>query len=335
MNLATLKMNYGQNQTGNLYGSGAIFYGDSFTYSSTLGRYSTILSSYFYGPSTNHGANGQQVRAASNIAVAKPIGRTQIMCVMIGLNDLLQKGAGSQNCIVNNIKSMIAAGLLKTQCLASSMTSVGTWNNGNTVMGDRSYAFGSRSQYTAQGPSDAYKEWVFDGDNVVVGTICAPTGAYKDLDVLVDGVLQPRLINASMTNDQYGHNVGIYKGFGPGTHTVRVQPVSVGTTSMIDYVGTLDAPEDAIPVVVGHIPHVHPSNSFGLANSTVDTVNAALDVMLAEFSDWPVRAARINDYYDGVTESLPDFIHPTHILTSPTGPGMQHIAEAFMENFTF
>jgi hypothetical protein len=335
MNPTTLKMNYGLNQTGNLYGKGTIMYGDSFTFSPTLGRYANILASYFYGPHTNHGVNGQQVRAASNVAISKPIGRTQIMVIMSGLNDLLQKGAGSQSCIVNNIRSMIVTGLLKNQCLASAMTSVGTWSNGNTVMGDRSYAFGSTTKFTAQGPGVAYREWVFDGDNVVVGSICTPTAAYKDLAVWVDGVAQPTYINAAQTNDQYGHTAALYKGFGAGSHTVRVEPVSVGTTSMIDYVGTLDDVVDAVPIVVCHVPYVHPSNSYGLTNATVDNVNNAIDAMVAEFSDWPVVVARTNDYYTATSECLPDLIHPTHILTSPSGPGMQHIAEAILEHFTY
>ena len=335
MNPTTLKMNFSLNQTGNLYGKGTIMYGDSFTFSPTLGRYANILASYIYGPHTNHGTNGQQVRTASNIAVAKPIGRTQVMFIMIGLNDLLQKGAGSLDCIVNNIRSIIVANLIDTQCLASAMTTVGTWSDGNTVMGDRSYAFGSRAKFTSQAPGVAYKEWTFTGDNVAVASICTPTAAYKDLAVWVDGVAQPTYINAAQTNDQYGHTAALYKGFGAGSHTVRVEPISVGTTSMIDYVCTLVDPANAIPIVVGHIPYVHSSNSYGLTNATVDAVNAAIDAMVAEFSDWPVVVARTNDYYTAQSECLPDLIHPTHILTSPSGPGMQHIAEAFLEHFTF
>jgi hypothetical protein len=329
-----LYMNYGLNKTGNLYGKGAIFYGDSFTTSSTLGRYSTIIASYLYGPHTNHGVNGQQVRAASNVAVSKPTGRTQTMIIMSGLNDLLQKGGGSLNCIVNNIRAMIVTGLLKNQSLASAMSAVGTWSNGNTVMGDRSYALGSFSKFTTQGPGTAYREWTFDGDNVVVGSMCAGTGAYKDVDVWVDGVQQSPLINVGSTNDQYGHTAKLYKGFGAGSHTVRVQSVLAGGPTMVDYVGTLVDPADAVPIVVCHVPYVHSTNSYGLTNATVDNVNNAIDAMVAEFSDWPVVVARTNDYYTAQSECLPDDIHPKHILTSPAGPGMQHIAEAILEHFT-
>jgi hypothetical protein len=72
-----------------------------------------------------------------------------------------------------------------------------------------------------------------------------------------------------------------------------------------------------------------------LTNATVDNVNNAIDAMVAEFSDWPVVVARTNDYYTATSECLPDLIHPTHILTSPSGPGMQHIAEAVLEHFTY
>jgi hypothetical protein len=332
MNPTTLKMNYGLNQTGNLYGKGVIFYGDSFTRSSTLGRYSTIISSYIYGLSTNHGADGTTARYSSNIAIGKPNGRTQTMIIMTGLNDLLQKG-GTVNCIVNNIRSMIVTGLLDTQCLASSMTSVGSWSNGNNVMGDRSYALGSTAKFTTQGPEVAYREWVFEGDNVAVGSICAGTSAYKNIDVLVDGVQQAPVVNVGSTNDQYGHSATLYKGFGPGNHTLRVQSVLAGGTTMIDYACTLIEPSLAAPIVVCHVPYVH--SSVGLSNATVDAVNNAIDSMVAEFSDWPVVVARTNDYYTAQTETIADGIHPRHILTSPSGPGMQHIAEAVLEHFTY
>jgi hypothetical protein len=339
MNLTSIKMNYGASQTGNLYGKGTIHYGDSFTVGPTLGRQSAIIPAFLHGPVTNHGVNGQQVRAASNVALTKPVDRTQTMFILSGLNDLLQKGGGSLNCIVNNIRSMIVVGLLDTQCLASAMSAVGSWSNGNTIMGDRSYALGSTTKYTTQGPGVAYREWTFEGDNVVVGTMTTASGGYGNLEVLVDGVVQDPYVNVAQTNDTYGHTAKLYKGFGPGSHTIRVQGAVAGPVNMIDYVGTLKAPAEAAPIVVGHVPYINAaSTSYSLSNATVDAVNAALDAMVAEFSDWPVVIARTNDYYNAATEALPEgglYVHPTHIGTTPSGPGMQHIAEAFLEHFVF
>jgi hypothetical protein len=340
MNPTNIQMNYGLSQTDNLYGKGTIFYGDSFTFSSTLGRYSTILASYLYGPHTNHGANGQRAKACADFAMNMALGRTQTMILMIGLNDLLAVGINAKNGIVNNIKSMVAASLLNTNIPASAMSQVGTWFDGNTVMGDRARNIGGTPKATT-GDFTHYRETTFDGDSVVVGvnTTYASSGPYRDLDVLVDGVMQDYIVNHTQTADQYGYNCKVYQGFGAGTHTLRVQPrvtnpAPSGGAMMIDYVGTLKDPADCAPVVIGHIPYVHPSQ--GLSNATVDAANDAIDAMVAaEFAGFPVVVARTNDYYTATSECLPDLIHPTHILTSPTGPGMQHIAEAFLEHFTY
>jgi hypothetical protein len=337
-----LQMHYGANVIDSIYGAGTIMYGDSFTFSSTLGRLSTILGSILYGPQTNHGVQGQQSRDCSLVTMVKPINRTQIMTILIGLNDLLRRGIAAKNGIVCNIKSMIAVSLLETNAPASALTSTGTWGDGNTILGGRARSIGGTPRFTTQGPNDAYLEWAFDGDNVVVGTITtyASSAPYKDVAVYVDGVRQSDITNYVQTSDQYGHNVGVYTGLGEGPHTLRVAPVSAGATTMIDYVGTMKDPSACLPIIVGHIPRVHssyiyPVNGNPLPNWVVDEVNDAIDLMLDNFVDWPVRAARTNDYYTAQTECNTDLIHPSHILTSPSGPGMQHIAEAFLEHFTY
>lgn len=321
----------------NVYGSGLISYGDSFTFSSTTWRYSDMLASLIYGPRTNHAVNGQQSRTTSGMGVVKPLNRTQVMSIMTGLNDMLNRKAAAVPGIVNNIKSVVAVGLLRNNVPASAMRFGGVWFDGNTVSGGRARSIGGTPKGTSGAPGTAYREWDFTGDNVVVGTIStyASSAPYKDVAVYVDGVRLPDLINRVRTSDQYGNNVGLYTGLGEGEHTLRVEPISAGSTTMIDYVGTLKAPEDCMPIIVGHIPRVHSANSYGLTAAMVDAANVQLQAMVDEFAAWPVRAARVNDFYNAQTMSLPDRIHPTHRITSPAGQGMDRILEAFVEHLQF
>lgn len=341
MGAPVIQLEYGEGLlTPDFYGAGLVCYGDSFTFSSTYGRYTHILSSLIYGPHTNYGVNGNRVFPCASVAMLHTLGRTQVQTIMIGINDLLMVGLIAKKGIISTLRSMLAVAFMGQNVPASALRTVGAWTTwANTNVKARARAIGGVPMFTTQGPA-TYKEWDFSGDSLVVGTFNTANGAYKDLEVLVDGQSLGILANAGLTADQFGYNCGVYSGLGAGNHTARIRSVLAGNTTMLDYVGRFMAPTDKPPVIVGHIAYAHPkykhpTSGRSLPNAFVDDVNAAIDAVVAEFqaAGMPVVVARTNDYYDALTEVLPDLLHPTHVLTKPPGPGMFHIFEAFTEKF--
>jgi lysophospholipase L1-like esterase len=311
---------------------GTINIGDSISAPpSSSTRWAGMLSAFVGGTNTNLAVDGATAYVGATKAATITSKRTQLMTCMIGLNDLRVRGVPAMEAIKQNFRSVVASAFLETDIAASAMRRSGTWANLTLTIG-RARALGGYALYTND--VNAWVECDFYGDNVVIGAISTtPTYGlpYKDLDVVVDGNPVSTFMNQGVTDQDYALTCKVYRGFGPGKHTVRIKPNSAGWSTVVDYVGTLCEPGARPLLMVGHIPYItdwlYDPSGVTISKTIIDNANADLESIVGEFSDMGIEIVRTNDFYDADTQCSTDGIHPTLA-------GMQSIFEAYRAKLT-
>jgi len=311
-------------------GAGIYGFGDSFSVgggaSSQANGFSYLLAAKVGGTFTNLAVSGTRTASAAKAAMGSlPVLRKPIVVMMSGFNDILT--LGSVVSIQANHRALIAASFLKENVPASAMRRSGTWT-ALGADGGRANFIGGTGLYTTD--PNAYLEWDFFGETLVVGGYTTSGTEYKDFNVSIDGGTPTTFSASAMTSETYpatGLNALVLKNLGFGKHTVRLsQKASViGVYMAPDYVGTLAAPGATGSTFIGQIPSML---NWSYAGNTInqaveDAANAGIASVVAEFSEWPVRLVPVNDFY------TPDSTHTAADGEHPTDAGHAQICAAF------
>lgn len=292
-------------------GQGLVSFGDSFT--SWQGSYVNDLSAHIGGSLNNQAAGGTGTTQATRSALASlPVNRKAAVSTLAGFNDIGLCGSPSIELIKSNTRSLIAAALLKENAPASALRSSGAWSALGGAYGGRAFAIGGTGMFTID-PA-AYLEWDFFGETLVVGAyatnvfLSGGPWVYRPVRVSIDGGPYQLLETANInTTEDYAYVVMVLKNLGYTKHTVRLSVDDPSYYTTVDYVGTLIEPAAARGVLVGGIPTRTDWGSGLATQAMTDTANAAIESVVSEFSEYPVRYVAVEDYYSSVG---PDGIHP-------------------------
>lgn len=302
-----------------ILGAGMYGFGDSFSVgggaSVQTNGFSYLLAAKIGGTFTNLAVSGTRTAAAAKAALGSlPVVRRPAVVMMSGFNDILT--GGSVASIQCNTRALIAAALLKENVPASGLRQSGAWS----VLGadgGRANFIGGTGLYTTD--PNAYLEWDFFGETLVIGSYTTAGTQYKDFNVSIDGGAPASFAASGMTSEVYpatGLNALVLQNLGFGKHTVRLSQKAgaPGTYMVVDYVGTLAEPGATGSAFVGQIPSMLNWTYGGLTiNQAIeDTANAGIASVVAEFAGWPVRLVPVNDFYTpDATHTAPDGEHPT------------------------
>lgn len=322
-----LAMNFGSKT---IVGAGMYGFGDSFSVgggaSVQTNGFSYLLAAKIGGTFTNLAVSGTRTAAAAKAALGSlPIVRKPAVVLMSGFNDILT-GASNVS-IQSNTRALIAASFLKENVPASAMRRSGTWSIAGAD-GGRADFIGGTGLYTTD--PNAYLEWDFFGETLVIGGYTTSGTQYKDFSVSIDGGTPTTFAASGMTSETYpatGLNALVLKNLGFAKHTVRLSQKAgaTGTYMAPDYVGTLAEPGATGSTFVGQIPGMTNWSYNGLTinQGILDGANAAIADTVAEFAGWPVALVPVNDFY------TPDSTHTAADGQHPTDAGHAQIATAF------
>jgi len=314
-----------------LAGAGMYGYGDSFGVaggaSNQAHGFSYLLAAQIGGTFTNAAVSGTRTAAAARAALTNlPVMRRPAVMALTGFNSILTGAAVTS--IQADHRAIIAASLLRENVPASAMRSSGTWISYGSSDPGRSNAIGGTAMYSTD--PNAWREWDFFGDNVVVGGYTTSGSQYKDFSVSIDGSTPVTFSASGMTSEAYpatGFNALVLRGLGLGKHTIRVSQKSgaSGVYMVVDYVGTLAAPGSTGSTFIGQIPSMTnwTYNGLTINQAIEDAANAGIASVVDEFSDYPVFLVPVNDFY------TPDSTHTAADGEHPTDAGHAQIAAAF------
>lgn len=305
-------------------GEGVIAIGDSFTVglnaTSEAAKYVNRLGGYIGGAVANQGYGGEGWVYCANKALALNSDRSRLVTFLAGLNDIrISNGTGGYGAfpkIKANLHAALAACFLQESVPASKLTKSGNWMTLASVAGGRAINIGGTAMYTPD--MNAYMEWEFFGETLVIGAIaCLNSNGkmYSNMLVTIDNGPQELMQVEGQTNETYGYVAKVYKNLGFGKHTVRIQPADTTNYScVLDYVGTLCEPWANGPVLVGHIPYVinYTTGTHVATPQMFTDANAEMDAIVAEWSDWGVAIVPTNDFFDPATGCDTDGVHPNN-----------------------
>ncbi len=329
-------------------------FGDSFTEgskeTSASKRYPNVLSVALGTLLSNQGVPGDGVWNCFKKIVQTRVANanTNPATIMIGLNDIVRKqDAPGLYKLKAGHKAILAHLFSKTAVAANngSVSTTGTWTttSGGSLNDKASFGLGGLVRTSSVAGSTL--TYSFTGNNLIIGTWGCDITHYDDgrFTVTIDGILvetyDPANKGVYITNlgTQEGgrnHDVLIYTTLTGGTHSVVITTLDNKPT-LIDYFGTLNAPNACTPVLVGGIlyrsptGYLLPTPTYPAGSDLIwDGANAKIREALNSFPSYPVAYVNTNEYWIPVTGEDISSDDDTH----PTDSGAGHIAAAFLKN---
>jgi len=337
--------------------SGSLFFalGDSYT----VGSGATVPTKYGWAYQykeamgavmTNLGRSGGgvvEMNHQAHINMPDTLNKTA-MTVLCGFNDAIRGGADPREKAKINagFRAFIANAYLKTAVAASAVTKYGTWSN---VAGTGNYPIKANDIGSGGGLAvvnvlnNDSLVWNFTGNNLVIGYInndqTASGFTIGNFEVFIDGVSKGiytgnnKSLNVSDSwwSNIYSPNAVVLHGLGVGAHRVRL--VHNGTANIyIDYFGTLMAPGDCPPMVIGSIPQL---NTAGYASHTAYLVNDSvfnvesqqIQNAIADFPGYPISYIDVNRFYDSTGVDVSDETHPNNLGHTQIATAFQQVTE--------
>ncbi len=287
-------------------------------------------------PLVNHGLSGSGAFEASKqgfIASGKQR-EAGIYACMAGFNDLNVGNSFSAKTITKIQgchRAFLANAFLSCSVPASdaSVTKSGTWVDiPSSMFAKAEIGLGGKGKYTVTPGSQI--SWSFSGTSLVVGVYNSDgiVQHVQNMNVSVDGGTHyyngegcADGINNGLDDERLTHEAVVFQGLSAGSHTVTVNTTGASTPLYVDYFGTLADPGTCQPVLIAEPPYL---TSGGLAITRPRSQQASIAILqtLNEFSDYPWRFVRVNDWYDAACDAYTDGIHPNDY-------GHKKIAKAF------
>lgn len=324
-------------------------FGDSFT----LGQGASLFARSYISRLTQKlgmtldnravGGRASMVAIVQALAYLPSVNRTSgLVTWMASFNDVYRSAAGAKTVakVKGCLRAFLANSFLTTAAAANGLTTSGTWSPmDNSIYDKSSIALGSHGKWSSA--TGATMSYTSSGDNLVIGTYNAD-GVIQHVGgfiVAVDGVTLATFsgdgcadgINDGIFDNRITHDAVVLSGLGAGSHSVVITITSTnGYPCYIDYIGTMLDCAHAAPVIVGEGAF---QNAAGWAlgggiwsQAAMQTMNDALNAVVAEFSGYPIYVAKTNDHLNTATDICPDNNHPNDL-------GHAHIADAFMMTF--
>lgn len=324
-------------------------FGDSFTAGNGAvpgtASYVNVIAAALGAAVTNFAVGGTGVYTA--IASLYALGATfaprnpsyTLITWMAGFNDLRRNGSAAKTIakIQSCLRAFIALSFSGTSIAASdaAVTKVGAWTNFTPAGGQtRGAAIAGNA---LSGVSGMTASWNFNGDSLIIGTFVSDgvTYIHGPATITVDGVLvqtyNPDQLTDNIADSAYDNGrvpaAIVIRGLGSGAHTVVIAPTHATRPFIVDYLSTLVAPGDALPLLVAVPARM---NATGYATAPASATDAVMAVVASaiidvvnEFPDYPIRSVWPNSQYDLTTGVSADNIHPNNV-------GHLQIAKAFL-----
>lgn len=245
-------------------------FGDSFFLGTgTTGGYSIVnqLTAKFKPITFNNLAvsgKGANVNAISAYANMPTYGNTNSVVAMFGFNDIGFGGGGpaTLNKVANAYRAIAVNAWLKFATPASAITNTGTWSNFTSLTLKANNLSGNARQSSTSGNTLSYTT-TETTDNVVIGVIGTDgsTYDYGRIGVTIDGVLmqtynpngQADGVSDGTSDNGRTPNVLVFTNLQNTTHTISLEVLDSKTT-VVDYVGYLQRPNEAAPVFAVGVP---------------------------------------------------------------------------------
>lgn len=275
------------------------------------------LAANLNAPLSNYAVGGSRLYHAITAVFQHPAVVGDLVLFNSGLNDLrltpyvidTKTGAKAKNVI----RSVLASTFAKTAVGAQALTVKwpGTWSE----LHSKSCWLGSGGvQSTAFGQ---VTEYVFEGDNVVVGFMsCNGTtsGTLGTTEIYVDNIRVGGFDPNNQTDGTLSEEMfmpalwGVASGFGPGKHLLCLK--ALGNSAIVDWIGTLKAPEDCPQVAICEALPLSAAGVVGLGVNAgmIAALNTAFVDAIKEFKGYPVTFITVPGY-DPATDSSVEEIH--------------------------
>jgi hypothetical protein len=326
-------------------------FGDSFTVGSgatvpTTNGYIYLLKERTGTTMTNYGRSGGGVvemfhQGTTNLPDTL---NSVPMTVLCGFNDAIRGGGDprEQAKINAGFRAFIANAFLKTAVAANQVAKYGTWVNvagiGNFPIKANDIGSGGGLGVVNVIANDSLV-WNFSGDNLVIGYInndaTAAGFTIGNFEVFVDGISQGiytgnnkslSVIDSHWSNT-YSNNAVVLTGLGVGSHRVRLVHNDANNI-YIDYFGTLMAPSDCPPMLIGSIPQLDSAGysthiAYPPSDSTFELCSQQIQAAISEFVGYPITYIDVNRWFSSEGIGVDN--------THPNDTGHQQLANAFME----
>lgn len=334
-------------------GDSLISFGDSYTVgvgaSFTNRAYDSIIATTMRVGLNNQAISGigsARVQRLSYTALPTT-GNTAPINILVGLNDLWQNSGGFPTIakIFNVNRAFYANNFLATAVAANdaSVGTAGTWANQRTdTLGGKATSLSGFGRATSTVSSGL--TWSFTGRSLVIGAI-GVDGINKfslpysiDIDGIGYGIFTPNgqtdgvPEGGGSPNSRAIGTVVAFTNLSNGPHTVNIVAQAGTGTLVIDYFGTLKAPESCPPIYVGEIARMSQSaynylfTTYGktINDSIIDLANYWIRRGISEWQGYPVTLAQTSAFFDPINNIItPNDIHPNDA-------GHQNLARAFM-----
>ena len=329
-------------------------FGDSITVgtgASVAATYGYIqrLAQYLRAPLTNAAVSGtgsNSITFTSFSTLAKYNRPHEVVTWMGSHNDIYRGGTNAKTItkLKGELRSFLANAFLLTAVPASdsTLTKTGTWVSGAGIREKAAASLGGSLRYS-QTTNDTITG-SFTGDNFVVGAFASdgvslhvgtftvsidgassgPGFATYNGDGLADG------ISDGVYDNKLTHDVVVMTGLGVGSHTftIKLTSASASFPVYIDYIGTMNYPTAAAPVIVYESSRPNTAGySLGggvWSPAAFDLADAAINSVVAEFYNFPVVVAKTSFYQNTTTDIGVDNEHPNDL-------GHFHLEQAAME----
>lgn len=318
-------------------GIGIAAVGDSYTIGSAASpildsAYIYRLGTYYRIPVINYAVSGTgSITSTYQHFLNINYPNQYLTSAMFGLNNLRFGGGGRKtiNKIINGYKDVFCNHFSKTFYPAShsSITRSGSWtinwqSSSGGGKGGNSGAFTTGLNDYIQFPFIDSTVWF----SVITGDGSGSIYTSPTIEVYIDGLLN-ETINLNLQTDGVADGsfdgkliplVRYYTGLSFGAHTIRVVNKTAGQYLLFDGFGTLVDRNNANTYVMFHVPKLNPTGYATVPNNAnaimTDTVNVKIDSLYATFPSWyPVRVAKVNNYFDPHAGMSADSIHPNNL----------------------
>lgn len=335
------------NQAGNkvkLSGT-PISFGDSFTqgYLASPSTYGYVdqLSAINGVTFNNQGISGTGATSAAitSFSVLPTYNNANSVTLMCGFNDVRRGGSASATLIKiqGGHRAVLANAWLKFGIAASAVTNTGTWSNYTTITGKAVNLSGNMRKSSTSGDVLSYTTTVAT-DNIVIGTVNTDGSTYDygrftvDIDGTVVQTFNPNgradLQSDGVTDNGVSPEALIFTNLNNDVHTVTITLLDSKTT-VIDYIGFLNAPEKCVGVFVGSPARMdvtgYNTSPANASDAVMSALKQAIKEVLDSFLGRPVYYADLDQFYSTTTGlNSSDHIHPNNV-------GYGQIANAFQK----
>lgn len=313
------------------YGLGLQVFGNSIASganASTGAGFANRVAAWVGGSLDNKAVGGTGVRSTTEQGnLYLPYGARSKLVIWDGpLNDIRAGAAGALACIAPSMNAFLSSAFMAGGRGAShsQVTKTGAW----TVFSDfggRAYKIGAGNTPMQSADPNATLTYTTPATKTVSvhSFLTEATGTLRDLEIEIDGCVHVLELagKARIADVACGAALFVH-GLDEVPHTITIRACSTGTKTVVDCISWPYIPGMA-PVLMGHIPYQKIWNAYtsvlnndpaspNYGPAIADQANSIIDGVVSDWRNagFPVRAPKVNKFYNAATDCDTDGIHP-------------------------